>query len=45
MLKKTERMCRALIKKRKKWTLRSYYVPGLAAWERGNKFGFCEIIK
>jgi hypothetical protein len=45
MLKKTQKACRKLAKKRKKWTLRTYYVPGKAAWDRGNRYGFCEIIK
>lgn len=45
MLKRTGKACRKLIKKRNNWTLRTVYVPGLAAWERGNRYGFCEIIK
>lgn len=45
MLKRTQKACRKLANKRKKWTLRTYYVPGLPAWERGNRYGFCEIIK
>lgn len=29
----------------KKWSLRTWYIPGLGAWERGNKYGFCEFLK
>lgn len=31
--------------KRKKDTLRSWFVPGLPAWDRGNRYGFCEFVK
>lgn len=45
MLKKTRSACRKLAKKRKAWTMRTYYVPGLTAWDRGNQNGYCEILK
>ena len=43
--KKTRSACRKLAKKRKAWTMRTYYVPGLTAWDRGNQNGYCEIIR
>lgn len=43
MLAKTRRAC---VKLRKRgWTLRTWYVPGLTSWERGNRYGYCEIVK
>lgn len=45
MLKKTQKACMKLKKPRKRYSLRTWYVPGLAAWERGNRYGFCEIVK
>lgn len=43
MLKRTERGCRRLAKRG--WTVRTWFVPGKAAWDRGNKYGFCELVK
>ncbi len=43
MLAQTQKRC---VKLRKKgWTLRTWYVPGESAWNRGNRYGFCEIVK
>lgn len=43
LLSRTSKMCEDM--RLKKWSLRTWYVPGMAAWDRGNKFGFCEFIK
>lgn len=43
MLNKTQKACNRL--RKKGWTLRTWYVPGQAAWDRGNRYGFCEIVK
>lgn len=43
MLSKTQKACNRL--RKKGWTLRTWYVPGQAAWDRGNRYGFCEIVK
>ena len=42
MLSKTQKACSRL--RKKGWTLRTWYVPGQAAWDRGNRYGFCEIV-
>lgn len=42
LLAKTAKACNKM--RLKKWSLRTWYVPGLAAWDRGNKFGFCEFL-
>ncbi len=43
LLAQTQKACLKL--KRKKDTLRTWFVPGLAAWDRGNRYGFCEFVK
>lgn len=43
MLTKTQKACQKL--RKKGWTLRTWYVPGQTAWDRGNRYGFCEIVK
>lgn len=43
MLKRTQKACQRL--RKKGWTLRTWFVPGLAAWERGNRYGFCELVR
>ncbi len=43
MLSKTQKACQKL--RKKGWTLRTWYVPGAAAWDRGNHYGFCELVK
>lgn len=43
MLTKTQKSCQKL--RKKGWTLRTWYVPGAAAWDRGNHYGFCEFVK
>lgn len=43
MLTQTRRACNKL--RARGWTLRTWYVPGLSSWERGNRFGYCEIVK
>lgn len=42
VLPKTAKACNSL--RLKNWSLRTWYVPGLSAWDRGNKFGFCEFL-
>lgn len=43
LLKRAGKACKKM--RKKGWTLRTWYVPGLSAWERGNKYGFCEFVK
>lgn len=43
LLNQAQKGCLKL--KRKKDTLRTWFVPGLAAWDRGNRYGFCEFVK
>lgn len=43
MLARTAKLCNQM--RVKKWSLRTWYVPGMTSWDRGNKFGFCEFIK
>jgi hypothetical protein len=43
MLTRTEKACQEL--RKKGWTLRTWYVPGKVSWDRGNRYGFCEIVK
>jgi hypothetical protein len=43
LLGKTRKLCLKLAKKRDQ--VRTWFVPGLAAWDRGNRYGFCQIAK
>jgi hypothetical protein len=43
VLERTRTKCEKLSKRG--WTVRSWYVSGAAAWDRGNRFGYCEIAK
>lgn len=43
LLTKAQRSCERL--RRKGDTLRTWFIPGLKAWERGNRYGFCEFVK
>lgn len=43
MLAKTRKACVRL--RKRGWTLRTWYVPGLSSWDRGNRYGYCEIVK
>jgi hypothetical protein len=42
LLKRTQKSCQKL--RRKGDTLRTWFVPGLSAWDRGNRYGFCEFV-
>jgi hypothetical protein len=42
LLKRTQKACQKLRKKGD--TLRTWFVPGLTAWDRGNRYGFCEFV-
>ncbi len=43
LLTKTQTACSKL--RKKGWTLRTWFVPGQSSWDRGNRYGFCEIVK
>lgn len=43
LLAKTRKACQKL--RKKKDAVRTWFVPGLAAWDRGNRYGFCQIGK
>jgi hypothetical protein len=43
LLKRTRAKCDKL--RKRGWTLRTWFVAGGAAWDRGNRFGYCEIVK
>lgn len=43
LLRVTQKSCQRLRKNRD--TLRTWFVPGFAAWERGNRYGFCQFVK
>lgn len=43
LLKRTRAKCEKL--RKRGWTLRTWFVAGGAAWDRGNRFGYCEIVK
>lgn len=43
MLHKTQKACQDL--RKKGFILRTWYVPGQTAWDRGDRYGFCEIVK
>lgn len=43
LLGRTRSACVKLAKKRDQ--VRTWFVPGLAAWDRGNRYGFCQIAK
>lgn len=43
LLVRTQKACLKLRKKGD--TLRTWFVPGLSAWDRGNRYGFCQIGK
>lgn len=43
LLARTQKACLKL--KRKRDDLSSWFVPGLPAWDRGNRYGFCAFVK
>lgn len=43
LLRRTQKACLKL--RKKKDSLRTWFVPGLAAWDRGNRYGFCQFEK
>ncbi len=43
LLVRTQKACLKL--RKKKDSLRTWFVPGLAAWDRGNRYGFCQFEK